>query len=413
MERKVMHGAENSNPIIETNFEVECDGERFDSTIRETKCKLLVGGRYDRCSECVKHRNYLRVVRNRQTKKSCDNKNYTSSDSHVSYRYLSSEQKTERLQSLHKELKYTKQLLKQMHSKLEHAINKEGHILDPEMNNYMSEILQNSEYFANELPEGSFRRLFWQQQFQALSCKNPRQIRWHPTMIKWCLNVKLRSTSAYKAMRDSGFIKLPSERTLRDYTHWTKVSSGFQPSSFEYLLKEMKYEELEDWQKFVVLLHDEVKIKSDLVYCKHTGELIGFTNLGETNNRLLDLEKECQEESDMTPDIATYMLVFMVRGITTRLEYPLVHFPCSGGATADLLFPLVWDAVRYLETLGLKVVASTSDGASTNRKFIKIHKPHKSARGLAIHKTRNIYSPDGRDLFFISDVPHLLQGNYG
>ena len=101
-----------------------------------------------------------------------------------------------------------------------------------------------------------------------------------------------------------------------------------------------------------MLLHDEVKIKSDLVYCKHTGELIGFANLGETNNALVDFEKQLEDEcTNGKPNIADYMLVFMVRGITTRLEYPLAHFPCSGCITAD--FPLDFpSALGSSETLG-------------------------------------------------------------
>jgi hypothetical protein len=75
------------------------------------------------------------------------------------------------------------------------------------MNGYLKEILANGEKLKDELPEGSFRRFFWQQQMQAVSCKDSRQIRWHPLMIKWHLNIKLRSTSAYT-----------SERILRDYT---------------------------------------------------------------------------------------------------------------------------------------------------------------------------------------------------
>ena len=43
-------------------------------------------------------------------------------------------------------------------------------------------------------------------------------MRWHPRMIKWCLNIKLHSSAAYEAIRESGFISLPSSRTLRDYT---------------------------------------------------------------------------------------------------------------------------------------------------------------------------------------------------
>lgn len=98
----------------------------------------------------------------------------------------------------------------------------------------------------------------------------------------------------------------------------------------------------------------------------------------------------------------------MVRGVGTRLEYPLAHFPCIGCA-ADLLYPLLWDAVRLLETLGLKVIASTSDGASTNRKLVKMHKLPRTQKGNVVYKTKNVYSQDGRDLYFIADVPHLIK----
>ena len=56
---------------------------------------------------------------------------------------------------------------------------------------------------------------------------DPRQMKWHPTMIKWCLNLKLLSSSAYSAMRTSGFLTLPSERTLRDYVHYFQSRPGF------------------------------------------------------------------------------------------------------------------------------------------------------------------------------------------
>ena len=38
---------------------------------------------------------------------------------------------------------------------------------------------------------------------------------------------------------------------------------------------------------------DEVHIKEDLVYDKHEGTLIGFVNLGDTNNHLLQFEAAC------------------------------------------------------------------------------------------------------------------------
>ena len=39
-------------------------------------------------------------------------------------------------------------------------------------------------------PEGSFQRLFWDQQIKAARVSNARAMKWHPMMIRWCLNLK-------------------------------------------------------------------------------------------------------------------------------------------------------------------------------------------------------------------------------
>ncbi len=45
------------------------------------------------------------------------------------------------------------------------------------------------------------------------------------------------------------------------------------------------------FQRFVSLILDEMKIKEGLVYNKHSGEMIGFTHLGDINNELVKLEQ--------------------------------------------------------------------------------------------------------------------------
>ena len=87
-------------------------------------------------------------------------------------------------------------------------------------------------------------------------------------MIKWCLNIKLHSTAAYEAIRESGFMSLPSSRTLRDYTHHMKSSTGFQPEVTEQLMKEANLDSLQLHEKHVALVFDEVRIKDNLVYNK-------------------------------------------------------------------------------------------------------------------------------------------------
>ncbi|KAJ8309864.1 hypothetical protein KUTeg_011729 [Tegillarca granosa] len=54
-------------------------------------------------------------------------------------------------------------------------------------------------------------------------------MRWHPMIVRWCLFMRQKSTKAYDAMRESGFINLPSSRTLYDYSHYTKSTLGIQP----------------------------------------------------------------------------------------------------------------------------------------------------------------------------------------
>ena len=75
----------------------------------------------------------------------------------------------------------------------------------------------------------------------------------------------------YHTLRSSNLLVLPSERTLRDYTHFIKAKAGFQGEVDHQLCRGAK-----DCQKFVCLMSDKVKIKEDLVYDKHSGEVVGF-----------------------------------------------------------------------------------------------------------------------------------------
>ena len=235
----------------------------------------------------------------------------------------------------------------------------------------------------------------------AVNASDIRQIKWHPAIIKWCLHLKFLSSGAYHAMRSSGLFVLPSKCTLRDYTHFVKGRAGFCPELNAQLVEEARISE--DKDRYVVLLWDEMKIKEDLVFDKHSCELIVFINCGDINSHLDNLEHQCnsEESSSQTRRVASHMLVFMVRGLFTSLEFPYAQFPTSN-ASGDILYPIVWEAVSNLESSGFKTVAFSCDGASANRKFYRMH-----GGG---YKTANPYSSDpNQDIFFFADVPHLRQ----
>lgn len=169
-------------------------------------------------------------------------------------------------------------------------------------------------------------------------------------------------------------------------------------------VKKNMYNPDEPWRTYVGILFDEIKVKSELVYDKNSGELIGYCNLDKVGNQIMEFEK-CSN-TDCESDVAKFMLVVMVRGITTDLKFPLAGF-ATMSITADFLYPVIWKAIRILETsiVNLKVLFITCDGASANRKFFNIH----GEVNEFIHYTENSYSVDDRKIYFISDVPHLIK----
>ena len=72
-------------------------------------------------------------------------------------------------------------------------------------------------------------------------------------------------------LRESGAIRLPSQRTLRDYTYYTKATTGFSDEVDRQLMEAAKIHSCPEREKYVLTSMDEMHIREDLVYDKHTG----------------------------------------------------------------------------------------------------------------------------------------------
>ena len=367
-------------------------------TVRTCDCELLVSG--NKCSSCLDYRANLRAMYSKWSKRQADNTQVSDSSSHTNDRYLNTPEKKKKFDDMKKRMHAAESSVKRLKEKVKKLTEEHGESVDNELHSDLIGIMRNNdEQIKKAYPEGSFSRLFWEEQLKAATSKHPCQVRWHPVMIKWCLNLKLLSSSAYHALRTSGFVKLPSERTLRDYVHYFSNKPGFQAEVLGQLLKEANLQALPPSRRYIALILDEMKIKEGLVYNKYSGEIIGFTHLGDINDELTKLEQDTDH-----PPIATHVLTFMVRGLLFKLEFPYTHF-ATRGITAETLCPIVWEAVRILEGSGLQVLCITADGASPNRKFFRMHD---KGEGL-VHKTKNPFSPDERWIFFIADPPHLIK----
>ena len=101
---------------------------------------------------------------------------------------MKSPEKSERYNLPHQEVKAANKVINRLQKLLEKATQEDGLNLSSDIHDSLFGIMkENAADVEKSFPEGSFRRLFWQQQFEAASKGNARQMRWHPMMIKWCL----------------------------------------------------------------------------------------------------------------------------------------------------------------------------------------------------------------------------------
>ena len=279
------------------------------------------------------------------------NKENSKPSSHVNYRYLTSPVKNERLSLLHRQVRISDRRLQWLRDKLEAATRVQGVQVDEELHHEMQDIMKSNANSISHLQPGSFPSIFWQQQLQAASQKDHRGMRWHPLMIKWCLYLRHCSSSCYETLRQSHVLTLPSQRTLRDYTYAVETSIGYSCEGDKQLFEAAHVATCDEFKRNVLITMDEMYIKEDLVFKKHTGELIGFTNLGDINMHLHRFEQRIKSQSSdfqSIDDIAKSMLVVMVRGLFSNLNYPYAQFPCAD-PTGDALFDPFWEAVMRLE----------------------------------------------------------------
>ena len=163
-----------------------------------------------------------------------------------------------------------------------------------------------------------------------------------------------RSSGAYETLRNSGCVQLPSQRTLRDYTYHVQASTGFSTEVDKMLMQAAKVDTCPTREKCTILLLDEMHLREDLVFDKHTGAMIGFANLGDINDHLVQFEKCLMEDKPAPPQLAKTMMVFMVRGLFSSLQFAYAQFPCAE-LSGELLYDPFWEAVRRVENCGLKV----------------------------------------------------------
>eukprot|EP00731_Ephydatia_muelleri_P018851 Em0011g891a len=350
-------------------------------TIRSSGCEILICiGPAKRCLKCTMHRKSLfAMISQNRAETSTERVMPTS---HTNYRYMSAPDLRSRLTLLHKEHCKTTLQLERLRKKVAiYCEEDNGTEVDAETHDDLKSIVVDySATVVGSYPPDSLERIFWEQQEKTALVKNARSMKWHPLMIRWCLYLRHISGKAYEAMRRSGILKLPTQRTLKDYTYFTSTTIGFSVEVDRQLMDAAKLSSCAEYEKCVILVMDEVHIKEDLVFDKRNGNLLGFTSLGDINDKLMGLEQFVAGEETKGPSHVN---------------------ACHHG---DQLIDPIWSAVARLERCGFNVLGITADGASSNRRFFKIHEKQSHLDTKIV----NPHAPE-RSIFFFSDPPHLIK----
>ena len=200
------------------------DGSLQLRTFRDGDCTLLVSSLLIRCFNCTKLRERLRQKAHQKS----DLETAPSGSVYTPNVHLSTPEKLQKLARLQLKRSDSRKKVTMLTKRIEAVCTKESISVDHALHQDLADIMKGeSSSVQQALPDGSFRKLLWQQQVNALTSKDPRQRRWHPLIIKWCLNLKMMSSAAYHNLRTSRMLVLPSERTLRDYSNVVKSGDGF------------------------------------------------------------------------------------------------------------------------------------------------------------------------------------------
>ena len=198
--------------------------------------------------------------------------------------------------------------LEQRIKKMEEEISSHGIKLSDNLEEDITSILG-----KNSLECSPHMKLFWEEQKKHCAV-SPKGRRYHPQFVRFCLSLHAKSSSAYRELQE--VIVLPSERTLINYKNVFTPMPGIHNGKIQQLQDLVaSYSRCE---RYVAVAFDEMKIKSSLVFDNNSGEIIGFTDLGDPELTFSSFDNDLP--------VATTAIAFLVRGLMTSLKFIFVIF---------------------------------------------------------------------------------------
>ncbi len=148
--------------VVDDSADVNLNGDNYCCTVRTKSCEMLVPS--VKCSKCVSYRPSLRTMYSRWEKSVLSSPTkHTASSSRTNVRYLSTPLGRKRYQSLRARITSTERKLERLLHKIEASTESKGVVVDDDLPTSRS-VEEQTPSIHEQYPEGSFKRLFWEQQ---------------------------------------------------------------------------------------------------------------------------------------------------------------------------------------------------------------------------------------------------------
>lgn len=183
--------------------------------VRSPHCRLLTFGK--KCVHCLMCEHKLKMTRRKHNK--------TMSNTHpkCNNRFLSKDKLAAKVEHYRKRSHLMEKAKNRLAEKFKKVLQFSPTVCK-EDNEDLIKLLMGA---LKNIDESSLVRIFLRAQLQAATRKSCKGFKWHPRIIKWCLCIYKMSSCAYRAIRESGFLTLPSERLLQEFSTTFISEPGF------------------------------------------------------------------------------------------------------------------------------------------------------------------------------------------
>lgn len=205
----------------------------------------------------------------------------------------------------------------------------------------------------------------------------------------------MKSHAAYKFIRESNLLPLPSPSTIRRMLSSSECAFGFSQLALDAIFEKLKG--CEEFERWVTLMLDEMSCTKELDFDTRTLKWKGIVDYGG------------ELHVPVPNGICDHVLVFAAQALKGKPKgwiQPFAWFGTKGAAPARVLVELVIKAMAKLFEKGAIVKATACDGASTNKSMMSQLGVSGEVGGVT--SVTHPIEPKHKVHFFV-DVPHLLK----